>query len=71
MVRKLSEQVASAEDTIHLEVDVVQRNIDQYVAFANKKFAAENDFVKYQLAGTVCVRCSVLYCCTAIMYDIR
>ena len=30
----------------------MRENIDEYIAISNKQFAAENDFVKYQLAGT-------------------
>lgn len=44
--------VDSAQATIHNEVKMVQDNIEQYVAITNKQFAAEDDFVKYQLAGT-------------------
>ena len=33
------------------EVQAVQQNIEDYVVFTDKKFASENDFVKYQLAG--------------------
>lgn len=31
---------------------MVQDSIEQYVLITNKQFAAENDFVKYQVAGT-------------------
>jgi hypothetical protein len=51
IVHKLGEEVKEAEDTIHQEVLAVQENIEQYVAVTDKQFAAENDFVKYQLAG--------------------
>ena len=51
-VSNINEAVDAAEDTIHKEVQVVQENIEQYVAVTNKQFAAEDDFVKYQLAGT-------------------
>eukprot|EP00981_Chlorochromonas_danica_P002250 scaffold437_cov168-Ochromonas_danica.AAC.67 len=51
-VADLSAAVDSAKEAIHSEVDVVQANIEQYVAITNKQFAAENDFVKYQVAGT-------------------
>lgn len=37
--------------TIHEEVQAVQESIEDYVAFTDKKFASENDFVRYQLAG--------------------
>lgn len=32
-------------------MQAVQDSIEQYVAFTDKKFASENDFVRYQLAG--------------------
>lgn len=51
IVHKLGDKVRAAEDTIHNEVEAVQKNIEQYVAVTDKQFAAENDFVKYQLAG--------------------
>lgn len=50
-VQELSQSVQRAQDTIHEEVNVVQANIEQYVAITNKQFAAENDFVRYQIAG--------------------
>jgi hypothetical protein len=50
-VHNLGIEVQEAEDLIHKEVSVVQGNIEQYVSITNKQFAAENDFVKYQLAG--------------------
>lgn len=52
IVSKLGDNVKTAEDTIHDEVRDVQAKIEQYVIVTNKQFAAENDFVKYQLAGT-------------------
>lgn len=48
----LSAAVTGAQDSIHTEVETVKKNIDQYIIITNKQFAAENDFVKYQLAGT-------------------
>lgn len=47
----LTDIVDAAKAKIHAEVATVQDDIAQYVAVTNKKFAAENDFVKYQLAG--------------------
>ena len=41
----------SLKATIHEEVKAVQDSIEEYVAFTDKKFASENDFVRYQLAG--------------------
>jgi hypothetical protein len=52
IVAVLGQQVQEAQDTIEMEVSKVQNNIKQYVAVTNKQFAAENDFVRYQLAGT-------------------
>jgi len=51
-VSELNTAVDMAQQTIHEEVKVVQDSIEQYVAVTNKQFAAEDDFVKYQLAGT-------------------
>lgn len=52
-IHDLEDSVSKAQDLIQDEVSVVKNNIDQYVAVTNKQFAAENDFVKYQLAGTL------------------
>ena len=49
---QLNDVVKQAETTIHTEVQQVRDNIDEYIIISNKQFAAENDFVKYQLAGT-------------------
>jgi predicted nucleic acid-binding Zn-ribbon protein len=48
---ELNVAVDEARTAIHQEVQTVRDNIDQYVSVTNKQFAAENDFVKYQLAG--------------------
>lgn len=50
--RNVTMQVTDASITIRNEVQGVRDNIAEYVAFSNQQFAAENDFVKYQLAGT-------------------
>jgi hypothetical protein len=50
-VSEVNLAVTTAQDTIHDEVDSVKNKIEQYVIITNKQFAAENDFVKYQLAG--------------------
>lgn len=55
-VVELSASVLHAQATIQDEVAEVRDHIEAYVAVTNKQFAAENDFVKYQLAGTLCVR---------------
>jgi hypothetical protein len=51
-VVELSASVLHAQATIQDEVAEVRDHIESYVAVTNKQFAAENDFVKYQLAGT-------------------
>ena len=55
--------VATASIEINKEVENIQSDISAYVAFADKQFAAENDFVKYQLAGTF-----TLIACLISMY---
>lgn len=50
-VIELSQSVLKAQSTIQGEVSEVRDHIEAYVAVTNKQFAAENDFVKYQLAG--------------------
>ena len=55
----VNEVVSSAAVQIHHQVSDVQDSINEYVAFSNKQFAAENDFVKYQLAGELLRLC----CC--------
>ncbi len=50
-VDEVNHSVADAQETISDEVESVRENIRQYVAITNQQFAAENDFVKYQLAG--------------------
>ena len=49
---KLQEAVDSATALIHDEVLDVKDTMEAYVVVTNHQFAAENDFVKYQLAGT-------------------
>jgi hypothetical protein len=43
--------VDAAKADINEEVTAVHESMDQYIIFSNNQFAAENDFVKYQLAG--------------------
>jgi hypothetical protein len=50
-VRGLEGAVLEAREVINEQVRAVKNDISQYVDITNKKFAAENDFVKYQLAG--------------------
>ena len=54
--QELNDVVAEAKETINTEVQGVKENIEMYVATTNKQFAAENDFVKYQLAGQSILR---------------
>ena len=51
VVSGLQGAVLEARDVINEQVRAVKNDISQYVDITNKKFAAENDFVKYQLAG--------------------
>lgn len=51
VVRGLEGAVLEAREVINEQVRAVKNDISQYVDITNKKFAAENDFVKYQLAG--------------------
>jgi len=48
----LNNAVATAEATIKLQVLEVKQSMTQYVLDTNQKFKNENDFLKYQLAGT-------------------
>lgn len=57
--------VRDAKLNIHSQVKDIQSKINAYVAFSNKQFAAENDFVKYQLAGTF-----TLLACLISLYHI-
>lgn len=50
-VEEVNKNVEDAQSIIKEDVKTVRSNIDQYVAVTNQRFAAENDFVKYQLAG--------------------
>lgn len=51
---KLNKVVSAAQTSIEAQVSLVQDNINEYVEVTNKQFEAENDFVKYQLAGIFC-----------------
>eukprot|EP01041_Mallomonas_annulata_P006040 gene6040-12175_t len=51
-VVQLNTAVDSAKAAIHDEVAEVKQDMDQYIIVTNHQFAIENDFVKYQLAGT-------------------
>jgi hypothetical protein len=47
----LHQSVDKAKADISSEVQEVHDSMNQYISFTNNKFAAENAFVKYQLAG--------------------
>ena len=49
---ELDEIVKTAETEIHEQVDTVKKNFDQYVVQTENRFSMENDFMKYQVAGT-------------------
>eukprot|EP00606_Chrysophyceae_sp_TOSAG23-5_P000866 GSChrysophyteH2.ASY1.ANO1.1420.1 assembled CDS len=51
-VTRLNDDIKTAESKIHKDVSLLQANVDTYVEVTNKQFAQEDDFVKYQLAGT-------------------
>jgi len=49
---ELDETVKTAEAEIHGQVDSVKKNFEQYVIKTENQFSMENDFMKYQVAGT-------------------
>mmetsp|Transcript_2732 Transcript_2732/g.6487 ORF Transcript_2732/g.6487 Transcript_2732/m.6487 type:complete len:696 (+) Transcript_2732:196-2283(+) len=49
---ELDETVKKAETEIHEQVDSVKKNFEQYVIKTENQFSMENDFMKYQVAGT-------------------
>ncbi len=49
---ELVETVKTAEAEIHEQVDSVKKNFEQYVIKTENQFSMENDFMKYQVAGT-------------------
>eukprot|EP01038_Epipyxis_sp_PR26KG_P008185 gene8185-11073_t len=51
-VDDLNKMVESAKEIINADMQNVKENINKYVEATNKQFAAENNFVKWQLAGT-------------------
>jgi len=51
-VSRLDQTVAMAEDQIHQEVTLVQSDVAKYVDQTQDQFSTENDFMKFQLAGT-------------------
>lgn len=50
-VNRMDIAVANATTEIHSQVVHIQDYIEAYVEFSNTQFAAENDFVRYHLAG--------------------
>lgn len=51
-VTELDQTVTMAEQNIHAEVKMVQGSVEQYKNQTQDQFSTENDFMKYQLAGT-------------------
>jgi hypothetical protein len=51
-VKRINNDISIAEKRIHDDVSLLQTNVDTYVKVTKKQFAQEDDFVKYQLAGT-------------------
>ncbi len=51
-VERLNADVSTAEAKIAQDVHLLQENVDKYVDITNKQFAQEDDFVRFQLAGT-------------------
>ena len=51
-VERLNADVGAAEAKIAEDVHLLQENVDKYVDVTNKQFAQEDDFVRFQLAGT-------------------
>ena len=49
---ELDKTVKTAEAEIHDQVDTVKENFDQYVIKTENQFSIENNFMKYQVAGT-------------------
>jgi len=49
---RINNDISIAESKINKDVELLQANVDAYVEVTNKQFAQEDDFVKYQLAGT-------------------
>lgn len=51
-ISRVNSLVNEARARIKAEVTQVYASMDQYIAATTAQFAAENDFVKYQLAGS-------------------
>jgi len=51
-VIELDQTVTIAEAQIKAEVNLVKGDVDQYVRTTKDQFSTENDFMKFQLAGT-------------------
>jgi hypothetical protein len=51
-VMELNTDVETAKDSINEEVTTIKDTISTYIVASDKQFAAENDFVRFQLAGT-------------------
>jgi outer membrane murein-binding lipoprotein Lpp len=51
-IDNLNTDVQLAENNINDQVSSIQNRINTYIVVSDKLFAAENDFVRFQLAGT-------------------
>ena len=54
-ITAVNTMVTEAKKKIKTEVKEVYASLDQYITSTSAQFAAENDFVKYQVAGSFCL----------------
>lgn len=52
---ELNRTVEAAQAEIQDQVDTVTKNFDQYVVQTEHRFNIENDFMRYQIAGTITI----------------
>mmetsp|Transcript_11927 Transcript_11927/g.28663 ORF Transcript_11927/g.28663 Transcript_11927/m.28663 type:complete len:759 (+) Transcript_11927:295-2571(+) len=58
----LDKSVKKAEHEIQDQVDIVQKNFDQYAVHTEAQFSMENNFMVYQLAGTFTLLSCLISC---------
>ena len=58
----LDKSVKKAEHEIQDQVDIVQKNFDQYAVRTEAQFSMENNFMVYQLAGTFTLLSCLISC---------
>jgi hypothetical protein len=58
----LDDSVKKAEHEIQEQVDIVQKNFDQYAVRTEAQFSMENNFMVYQLAGTFTLLSCLISC---------